>query len=111
VNVLGAVLLFLGAAVITWGTIRYGWRLTVADAAGDALMAAGAFALRLWLLAAIFALAAVLAALRLWRRRKRRRAPRELGYKARARIADLVRKVRESARSRPVLRPQPGGVS
>lgn len=45
-----------------------------------------------------------------WRGRRRRdRAPKLAGYKARAAIAALVAKVRESARPRPVLRPQPGG--
>jgi hypothetical protein len=44
-----------------------------------------------------------------WNRRKRRRAPRALGAKSRARIAALVRKARETARPRRVLRPVPGG--
>ena len=45
-----------------------------------------------------------------WRRRKRRdRAPRAYGAKSKARIAALVRKARQAARPRPVLRPVPGG--
>jgi hypothetical protein len=53
--------------------------------------------------------AAAIAAWLLWRRRKRKRALRELGAKSRARLAALVRKARESAKPRPVLRPVPGG--
>lgn len=46
-----------------------------------------------------------------WRNRRRRdRAPRAYGAKARARIAALVAKAREVAKPRPVLRPAPGGV-
>lgn len=45
-----------------------------------------------------------------WKRRKRRdRAPRAYGAKSRALIAALVRKAREAAKPRPVLRPVPGG--
>lgn len=43
-----------------------------------------------------------------WRRRKRRRAPRTLGAKSRARIAAMVTRMRERP-ARPVLRPVPGG--
>ena len=44
-----------------------------------------------------------------WRRRKRRdRAPHAYGAKSKARIAALVRKARQAARPRPVLRPVPG---
>lgn len=46
----------------------------------------------------------------LWNRRKRRkRAPRLAGYKARAALAKLLQRAREAARPRPVLRPAPGG--
>ena len=41
--------------------------------------------------------------------RRRRRTLRELGAKSRARLAALVRRAREAAKPRPVLRPQPGG--
>jgi hypothetical protein len=45
-----------------------------------------------------------------WRKnRRRKRAPGLAGYKARAAIASLVRRSREAARPRPVLRPVPGG--
>jgi membrane protein implicated in regulation of membrane protease activity len=49
-----------------------------------------------------------LAAWSWWRRRKRRRAPRALGAKSRARIAAMVTRMRERP-ARPVLRPVPGG--
>jgi hypothetical protein len=48
-----------------------------------------------------------------WRdrgRRNRKRALEALGAKSLARLAALVRKQREAARPRPVLRPAPGGV-
>jgi hypothetical protein len=53
---------------------------------------------------------AVLNAIWWWRsrkRRKRRSALAALGAKSRALIAGLVRKARETARPRPVLRPVP----
>ncbi len=56
------------------------------------------------------AVAAALAALwfwLMWCRRRRGRAPRSYGYKAKAAIAALVRKMREAMRPRPVLRPVP----
>jgi hypothetical protein len=43
-----------------------------------------------------------------WWRNKRRKAPQAHGAKSRARIAALVRKSRQAAKSRPVLRPVPG---
>lgn len=46
---------------------------------------------------------------RRWRRR-RKRAPKSAGYKARALIAAIVRRAREAAHPRPVLIPVPGGV-
>lgn len=45
----------------------------------------------------------------LWKRKRKDRAPRMYGAKSRALVAALVRKAREAARPRPVLRPQPGG--
>jgi hypothetical protein len=47
----------------------------------------------------------------LWRRGRRRRAPRAWGAKSRALAARLAAKAREAARPRPVLRPVPGGLS
>jgi hypothetical protein len=46
-----------------------------------------------------------------WWRRNRKRSPRALGAKAQARLAALVKTLRESLRPRPVLRPAPGGAS
>ena len=49
-----------------------------------------------------------LAAYLWWRKRKRRkRAPRAYGAKSRALVQALVRRAREQARPRPVLRPLP----
>lgn len=45
-----------------------------------------------------------------WNRRKRKRAAALVGAKSRARIDAMVRKVRERAAPRRVLRPVPGGV-
>jgi hypothetical protein len=45
------------------------------------------------------------------RRKDRKRALEALGAKSLARLAALVRKQREAARPRPVLRPAPGGAS
>ena len=44
-----------------------------------------------------------------WRRKKRRSVTVLLGEKSRLLRAALVRRMRESARPRPVLRPVPGG--
>jgi hypothetical protein len=43
-------------------------------------------------------------------RRRRKRSPKLAGAKSRARLAALVRKSREAAKPRPVLRPVPSGV-
>lgn len=78
-------------------------------AVGMLLACAASVLMGSWPLAAINGLGALLAAWEWWKRRRRKdRAPRMLGYKARAAIAALVRKVRESAKPRPVLRPVPG---
>jgi len=67
----------------------------------------------IWPLVAFFGVSALVIAyllFRWWRRnRKKRRASLALGAKALALRASLVRKMRESARPRPVLRPVPGG--
>ena len=44
-----------------------------------------------------------------WWRRRRDRAPKLSGAKGRALLATLVRRAREAAQPRPVLRPAPGG--
>ena len=85
---------------------RYAW-WALADALGGVAMLGVHIT---WEAAAIFAFAAFW----LWKwwksyRRKRKKALRELGYKARARVADLVSKQREAWKPRPVLRPAPGG--
>lgn len=54
-----------------------------------------------------------LAAIAMWwfrrTRKRRRRALEALGYKAKAARDALVRRAREAAKPRPVLRPVPGG--
>lgn len=64
---------------------------------------------RAWITAAISAALTVLILLLWLSRRRRKRAPKLIGAKARALIAAMVAKVRESAKPRPVLRPMPGG--
>ena len=55
---------------------------------------------------------AVLGAVMWWlNRRRRKRAPRTYGAKSRALIAAVVAKMRETAKPRPVFRPQPQGSS
>ena len=83
---------------------------TVADVALAALNAA----LGSWGWSAVMAgLAAVNGLLwwQHWNRRRRKHAPRAYGAKSRALIATLVRKAREAAKPRRVLRPVPGGAS
>lgn len=78
--------------------------------AGNALGAAAEFAGHSWLLFAGNVVSVIVCALLLWwQRRRRDRAPRAYGAKSRALIAALVRKTREAARPRPVLRPVPQG--
>jgi hypothetical protein len=79
-------------------------------AIADLLLAAAFALMRLWPLAAFFALLGIVLAVNWWRKRKRRkRSPKAMGAKSRALLAALVRKAREAARPRPVLRPLPGG--
>ncbi len=58
---------------------------------------------------AVVAAGNALLAIYLWRRRgrRRKRAPRAYGAKSRALVTTLIRRARERARPRPVLRPQP----
>ena len=64
------------------------------------------------LLAGFFGACAAWLAWLWWRKRKRRDpAARSLGAKSRARLAALVRKAREAAKPRRVLRPIPGAAS
>jgi uncharacterized membrane protein YfcA len=66
---------------------------------------------RHWLTAA-FAAASLLVALAVWwwKRKDRKRAASLVGAKSRALRDALVRRAREVARPRPVLKPAPGGV-
>jgi membrane protein implicated in regulation of membrane protease activity len=57
-----------------------------------------------------FAVAAVMAWLWWHRRKRRKRAGDALGAKSRALRDALIRRTRQAAKPRPVLRPVPGGV-
>jgi len=82
--------------VLAFGeTVIAGWAL----AAGEVLLA--------WF-SAFLAVALALMAWGKWNRRKRRRAPRTLGAKSRARIAAMVTRMRERP-ARRALRPVHGG--
>ena len=105
----GLILETAGLAIMVTGIFRYGWRLTLTDVIGDVMVSAGNFLQRSWFFTVFFGAAAIIIALTLWRRRKRKRALRQLGAKSRAAIAALVRRAREAAAPRPVLRPVPGG--
>jgi integral membrane sensor domain MASE1 len=100
------------AGMVCWfgSIVRYGWPLTLASVAGDALVALGWAVQGDWIPTAVMTVVTIIALAGWWWLRKRRkRAPRELGAKSRARIAALVATLRENLRPRPVLRPQPGG--
>ncbi len=106
---LGYGLIYTGAAVFIIGTIRHRWRLTLADTAANALIAAGWALVPDWFLAAFAGIVTVVCLWTWWRRNKeRRRALRELGARSRARIAAMVTRMRERP-ARPVLRPVPAG--
>jgi high-affinity Fe2+/Pb2+ permease len=93
-------------AIFPWVGIRFlmGWICSAAVMTGE-------FALldHEWLPAGVGA-ANLLLAIFFWlrNRRKRRRSPKAFGAKSRARLAALVRSMRET-RPRPVLRPVPQG--
>jgi membrane protein implicated in regulation of membrane protease activity len=86
--------------------IGLGGALTAAAISSVIVLSAG----RLWYGAGTAGVTAVAAAVIWWhRRKKRRRAAALLGAKSRALRDALVRRARQSARPRPVLRPVPGG--
>lgn len=97
---------FLVRRVLRWADLGFGssWVLAAfwtgfSDVSGDQ-----------WIAAAIAGANLVIGVWLWWHNRRRRdRAPRAYGAKARVRIAALVAKVREAAKPRPVLRPAPGG--
>jgi hypothetical protein len=76
----------------------------------NALWAAGVFAAtELWIAAGCAGVSTLIAAWLWWRHRRRDRAPKTYGAKTKAIIAAMVRRAREAAQPRPVLRPVPGG--
>lgn len=112
-------------SALTWGVFGIGWAVQVAAwlRRVELFWPAAIFAVACTLAAAVsaathdasgtwinltFAVINALAAWFWWKRRKRRRAPRTLGAKAKARIAAMVTRMRERP-ARPVLRPVPGG--
>jgi membrane protein implicated in regulation of membrane protease activity len=106
----GLALIALGALVLAIGQIRHGRRITAADAPGNVLLAAGWALYGSRILAAVFAVLAVLAAWLWWRGdRRKRKGAALIGAKSRALRDAIVRRAREAARPRPVLRPAPGG--
>lgn len=105
----GGIFISAGAAGCGVSWVRNGMRLTVLDLAGGILVTIGEFLLGMWPLGIIGALAVAHTAWYLWRRRKRRdRASGLAGYKGRAVLAALVRRLRELPAPRPVLQPVPG---
>ena len=106
----GSCLIIAGIVMAAGGTALYGWRLTFVDLAADVVITAGEFVSRYWLNSGVMAAVTAWVAWRLWRKRKnRKRALDALGAKSRALRDALVRKARDAARPRPVLRPVPGG--
>lgn len=112
-------------SALTWGVFGVGWILQVAAwlRRAEKFWPAAVFAVACTFAAAVsaathdvsgawinltFAVINALAAWFWWNRRKRRRAPRTLGAKSRARIAAMVTRMRERP-ARPVLRPVHGG--
>lgn len=105
---LGLVLIGAALVVCVVSLIRYRLQLTFADVAMLTLSAAGNALRGDWVWASVSAAVLVWTAHTWWNRRKRRRAPRTLGAKSRARIAAMTARMRERP-ARPVLRPVPGG--
>lgn len=104
------------ALVLAWRGDGRALRLADAGYLGvivaNALLALSGVLLRHWGQAAVNASIAALLGWLWWRNRRkdRKRALAALGYKALVAKAALVRKAREAAKPRPVLRPVPGGV-
>ncbi len=96
----------LTAPVRSWPRFYFSWALTGGTVTVIALIG------RLWP-AMLAALAGTAVAVIAWwlSRRRRKRAPRMYGAKSRALVAACVRRMRGTARPRPVLRPVPGGAS
>jgi hypothetical protein len=84
------------------------WRGDALAIGGDLLMGTGDVVARNWVFAAAFFALAAFVVLNRWRR-KRRRSPRSLGAKARALLAAVVARMRQSLKPRHVLRPVRGG--
>ena len=89
---------FRGRTYVMWGYAA-AWDI------GIGLIAA------LWLPVIVSAANLILAAWLYWRHGRRKdRAPRAYGAKSRALLAAIVRRAREAAKPRPVLRPVPQGI-
>jgi hypothetical protein len=86
-----------------------GFCLRWAGTAGVTMIIWAAVHLWFFALADLINVAVAIAAWWLSRRRRRRRVPREYGVKSRALVAALIRRAREAAVPRRVLRPVPEG--
>jgi 1,6-anhydro-N-acetylmuramate kinase len=105
-EILGGAL--LAVAIVSIGSGRRAPGALFCAAANLALVVSD-IAARDWAAAAVSSAAAAWIGWNWWRR-NRRRAPRSLGAKARARLAALVKTMKESLKPWPALRPVPGGV-
>ena len=117
IHLLALVLLF-ASYVLVLITVYYRFRNGTWDGPADGfgalanLTGCAAFGLlHWWPLMASAAFFGFLFAWDWWRkgRKRKRNTLGMIGYKARAALAALVRKAREAAKPRPVLRPVPGG--
>lgn len=111
---LSALLLGTGlVTIITAALMRHQWRDDMVDlcfGAGNIAIGAGNFLIHNWVFAGISCAVGIWCLIDWWRdRRKRKRALRAYGAKSLALVAGLVRRAREAARPRPVLRHAPGG--
>lgn len=106
---IGALLCTVGTACSLTGLVLMLRNRSSADSwylAGDAFLAVGQALNGEWAWAACFAVLGALFAWRIWRRRRdRRRALAAWGAKAKARLAVMLRTLREKAKPGPVLRP------
>lgn len=93
------------------GHIRLGWAGVVVSFGGHIASLVLGIIARQWGVVAICAVAVAVIGWLVWSWLKPRRKyiAKLAGAKSRALVAALVRRAREAAKPRPVLRPQPGG--
>lgn len=105
-----AVALFAAGTVLVWGAvygqIRHRRWLEMLYLPGDLLLLAANVIVGQWARVAVFAVVAVFYLWWWWRRRRDRRGTLAAwGAKAKARLAVMLRTLREKTKLRPVLRP------